>query len=84
MGVAGPEALEDDLVLGLVAGAAWLHQGGGGQRAVVLADGVGQPTVVHVPDVLPLYHHGPQLGNFFILFSCDVWRGKFPFVFKNN
>jgi hypothetical protein len=62
MGVAGPEALEDDLVLGLVAGAAWLHEGGGGQRAVVLTDGVGQPTVVHVPDVLPLYYHGPQLG----------------------
>ena len=57
----GPEALEDDLVLGLVTGAAGLHQGGGGQRAVVLADGVGQAPVVHVPDVLPLHHHGPQL-----------------------
>jgi hypothetical protein len=75
MGVAGPEALEDDLVLGLVAGAAWLYEGGGGQRAVVLADRVGQPTVVHVPDVLPLYHHGTKLGFFFI-FSRDFRREK--------
>jgi hypothetical protein len=77
MGVAGPEALEDDLVLGLVAGAAWLHEGGGGQRAVVLADGVRQPTVVHVPDVLTLYHHGTQLGNFLFYFSRDLRREKF-------
>ncbi len=74
--MAGPEALEDDLVLGLVAGTAGLHEGGGGQGAVVLADGVRQPTVVHVPDVLPLYHHSPQLGNLFN-FSRDFRRGKF-------
>ena len=42
VGVAGPEALEDDLVLCLVAGPARLHQGRGGHWAVVLADSVGQ------------------------------------------
>jgi len=67
--VTGPEALEDDLVLGLVAGAAGLDEGGGGQRTVVLADGVRQPAVVHVPDVLPLHHHRAQLNKPFQIFS---------------
>lgn len=54
----GPEPLEDDLVLCLVAGAARLDDGRGPHGAVVLTEGVGEGPVVHEPDVLPLYNHG--------------------------